>query len=185
MNIETAMLCPCCDTGYLREQRIDYPVDLADGVKVIVRDVPAEVCDHCGEIAFSADAAMTIDHAIAEQTEQLTPRELVRIREDIGVDQAGMSEMLGLGEKTYHRWEKGNQFPSRSMGFYLRVLKEFPEAVEWLRDRGWQRQNRINSAQHTFNFSSAFPCLPPQKGNDIVSFKKSRNPAMALFGRGK
>ena len=39
-----------------------------------------------------------------------------------------MSEILGLGTKTYHKWESGAQFPTRSMSYYIRMLAEFPEA---------------------------------------------------------
>jgi HTH-type transcriptional regulator/antitoxin MqsA len=143
MKTDPANLCPACDAGQLREQRLDYTVTAADGVKVVVPNLLVEVCDHCGEILLSADAADTVDAAMAEQTDQLTPRELERIREDLGLDQTEMSEILGLGGKTYHRWERGNQVPSRSMGYYLRVLAEFPPAFAWLRDRGWRSRNRL------------------------------------------
>ena len=142
MNAQSANLCASCEKGNLREQRLDYTVTAADGAKVVVPNLLVEVCDHCGEIAVAADAAAVVDAAIAEQTEQLTVRELGRIREDLGVDQTEMSEILGLGGKTYHRWEKGNQVPSRSMGYYLRTLAEFPEAFAWLRERGWRTKKR-------------------------------------------
>src|SRR5262249_23522062 len=154
---ETANLCPACDTGHLREQRLDYTVTAGDGVKVVVPNLLVEVCDHCGEIVLSADAADRVDAAIAEQTDQLTPRELERIREDLDVDQTEMSEVLGLGGKTYHRWEKGNQVPSRSMGYYLRVLAAFPEAFAWLRERAWKKQSRL--AGLAIDPAVAFPDL--------------------------
>ena len=74
MKTETANFCPACDAGQLREQRIDYTVTASEGVKVVVPNLLVEVCDHCGEILLSADAAAAVDIAIAEQTEQLTPR---------------------------------------------------------------------------------------------------------------
>jgi hypothetical protein len=42
------------------------------------------------------------------------------------------------GRATAIRWEQGSQYPSRSMGYYLRTLREFPEAFAWLRARGWK-----------------------------------------------
>lgn len=143
MKIDQSDRCPACNTGEVLAQRVDYTVTLADGVKVVVPNLLVEVCDHCGEIILSADAADAVDATVAEETEQLTPQELERIREDMGVDQTEMSEILGLGSKTYHRWEKGSQIVSRSMGYYLRVLAEYPEAFEWLRERGWNKRNRI------------------------------------------
>ena len=183
MNAESANLCPACDTGQLRAQRLDYTVTAADGVKVVVPNLQVEVCDHCGEIAVSADAATAIDATIAEQTEQLTVRELERIREDLGVDQTEMSAILGLGGKTYHRWEKGNQVPSRSMGFYLRILSEFPEAFAWLRGRGWRRRNRLAIPALAFDFSTAFPDLTATQSAPTVREVPRFNPAKALFGK--
>lgn len=183
MKTETANLCPACDAGQLREKRIDYTVTAADGVKVVVPNLLVEVCDHCGEIVLSADAADKVDATIAEQTDQLTPRELERIREDLAVDQTEMSEILGLGGKTYHRWEKGNQVPSRSMGYYLRILAEFPEAFAWLRERGWRRRNRFAAPAVAFDFSTAFPDLTATQSVPVTREVPRYNPARALFGK--
>jgi DNA-binding transcriptional regulator YiaG len=134
-------------------------------------------------VVLSADAADAVDAAIAEQTEQLTPRELERIRDDLGVDQTEMSEILGLGGKTYHRWEKGNQVPSRSMGFYLRVLAEFPEAAVWLRKRGWRKRNRLAAEPIAFDFCAAFPDLTATQSAPVTREVPRYNPARALFGK--
>lgn len=183
MNADTANLCPTCDTGHFRPKRIDYTVTADDGLKANVPNLLVEICDHCGEIALSADAATAVDVAIAEQTEQLTVRELERIRDDLGVDQTEMSEILGLGGKTYHRWEKGNQVPSRSMGYYLRILAEFPEAFAWLRSHGWRMQNRLTITAVTFDFSVAFPDLTANQNVPFTHEAPRCNPAKALFGK--
>ncbi len=183
MNVETENLCPACDTGHLQAKTIDYPVTVSGDVKVIVRNLAVEVCEACGEVVLSADALDAVDAAIAEQTEQLTVRELERIREDLDVDQTEMSEILGLGGKTYHRWEKGNQVPSRSMGYYLRTLAEFPEAFTWLRDRGWQRRNRLAAKAGQFDFSAAFPHLATTQHVPAAREVPRFNPAKALFGK--
>lgn len=176
-------VCPSCEAGKLEEQRLNYTAITADDVKIIVPNLLVEVCDHCGEIVLSADAADVVDKSIAEQTEQLTPRELERIREDLGVDQTAISEILGLGSKTYHRWEKGNQVPSRSMGYYLRVLATFPEAFAWLRDRGWQQQNRLTTTMPQFDFSEAFPDLNGTQHRPVTRAVSHFHPANALFGK--
>ncbi len=180
MNAETENLCPVCDGGHLQAKTLDYPVTVSGDVKVNVRNLAVELCDACGEVVLSADAADAVDAAIAEQTEQLTVRELERIREDLDVDQTEMSEILGLGSKTYHRWEKGNQVPSRSMGYYLRVLQAFPEAFEWLQARGWRRENRRTQLAG-IDFGQAFPSL--RQSAPLTSSRTGRpNPAKALFG---
>jgi putative zinc finger/helix-turn-helix YgiT family protein len=183
MKTKPAEICPACDGAKLREQRRDYTITAADGVKVVVPNLLVEVCDYCSEVVLSADAADAVDAAIAEQTEQLTTRDLERIRDDLGVDQTEMSEILGLGGKTYHRWEKGNQVPSRSMGFYLRILAEFPEAFLWLRERGWRRQNRPASTLVEVDFKTAYPDLAITEGATVTTTVMRFNPAKALFGK--
>jgi len=173
--------CLECGRGHLHERRIVYTVRLSDGSEVSVPDLVVEVCDCCGEVALGPDAAAKVDAVIAETTEQLTPRELERIREDCGVDQMQMSEILGLGEKTYHRWEKGNQVPSRSMGFYLRILADYPEVFDWLRNRGWRNRNRV--ATPTMDLKIMFPDL--KDDIELVASNVRQpgfNPARALFG---
>lgn len=183
MKTETAEICPVCDTGTLSEQRIDYTVTVGDGVKVVTPNLLVEICDHCGEVVLSADAADAVDATIAEQNDQLIPRELQLIRENLDVDQTEISEILGLGGKTFHRWEKGNQVPSRSMGYYLRVLEEFPEAFAWLRERGWRRQNRLATGPFDFNFRTAFPALAATHNLPSQRIAPAHNPARALFGQ--
>jgi putative zinc finger/helix-turn-helix YgiT family protein len=138
MNATKNMLCTCCGEGTLRSLNRDYLAPIGEGQKIKIPNVSMEVCDKCGEEILSLEAAREVDSAIAEYTDRLTPKELTALREGFGLDKTEMSEALGLGGKTYLRWEQGSQYPSRSMGYYLRVLREFPMAFEWLRARGWK-----------------------------------------------
>ena len=141
MNTTKETTCPCCGEGSLRTLKRDYIANIGEGQKLHVPNIEMEVCDKCGEEILSLESARAVDAAIADHTERLTPNELRELREQFGVDQTEMSVALGLGGKTFHRWEKGSQYPSRSMGYYLRLLREFPEAFEWLRSRRWKRRN--------------------------------------------
>lgn len=143
MNVGKIDLCPCCGMGNLQTLERDYVADIGDGQKVTVPHIQMEVCDKCGEEILPLESAREVDSAIAEYTDRLSPDELSAIRKEFGVDQTEMGEVLGLGSKTYHRWEKGSQYPSRSMGYYLRVLGENPQVFEWLRSRGWRGRNRL------------------------------------------
>ncbi|HEX2038386.1 MAG TPA: type II toxin-antitoxin system MqsA family antitoxin [Acidimicrobiales bacterium] len=48
------MSCPLCRNGELRAGRADTSI-LREGLVLVVRDVPAEICDNCGEQFFDAD----------------------------------------------------------------------------------------------------------------------------------
>ena len=143
MNDSKNTICPCCGEGSVRTLKRDYIAAIGEGQKLSVPNVEMEVCDKCGEEILSLESARLVDDAIAEHTERLTTDELREIREQFELDQTEMSEALGLGNKTYHRWENGTQYPSRSMGYYLRVLREYPDAFKWLRARQWREHNRL------------------------------------------
>lgn len=68
------MTCPICGNGELREGTTTFAADVGATV-VIVRKVPAEVCDVCGE-AFISDVVgdelqSAVDDAKARGTESL------------------------------------------------------------------------------------------------------------------
>lgn len=147
---------------------------------MIVPGTELEVCDQCGETTISLESSLKVEAYVAEQIELLSTTELGTIRIGFDVDQTEMSEILGLGEKTYHRWEKGNQIPSRSMGFYLRILQHFPDTFEWLRKREWRQKD--NAKIITVDFKKSFPALVNAECY-IGPNSQRHNPAKALFGR--
>jgi hypothetical protein len=65
-----------------------------------------------------------------------------------------LAESLGLGSKTWMRWENGEQNMSRSMGYFIRAMAQFPEVYEWVADRGW-RQDEAEEQATTQEPSSA------------------------------
>jgi YgiT-type zinc finger domain-containing protein len=156
--------CPACHTGKFELVQIEHVEDVAEDNPITIPGVWVDRCSHCGEIVFPGDTTAFIESVVADQTEQLTQRELERIREDLGVaTQDEMSDALGLGLKTYHKWESGKQYPTRSMSYYIRVLAEFPQAFDWLRRRGWRNQNRLLQQQSDLSqpdLIARFPDLP-------------------------
>lgn len=169
-------ICPSCGKGSFVRTIRDHTVSLPEGLKIVVPDVELEVCDFCHETSISLESSIKVQAYVDEQNELLVQKELVAIREKLGVDQTEMSEILGLGGKTYHRWEKGHQIPSRSMGYYLRILSEFPDAFSWLRSRAWRNAPNIIHV----DFKVAFPGLA--KAETAYSQQTNRsNPAKALF----
>jgi putative zinc finger/helix-turn-helix YgiT family protein len=176
-------ICPICGEGSLAIMKREYIAEIGEGQKLRIPNVEMEVCDHCGEEILSLEAARDVDTAIAEHTERLSPEELTAIREEFHVDKTEMSEALGLGGKTYLRWEQGKQYPSRSMGYYLRVLREFPQAFEWVRSRGWRGRNRI-ATREPLPITDMRHCFPVLAGNParLDAAKTHRgNPARALL----
>jgi putative zinc finger/helix-turn-helix YgiT family protein len=150
--------CASCGSGHYQKVLTRYVVTIADGVEVVVPNAELLKCQKCGDELIPSKTQALIDQAIADQTEQLSKNELEDIADRFGLDQTQISETLGLGSKTFHRWLNGSQYPSRSMGYYLRILAEFPEAFDWLKRKGWRRRNRVFQATN-INLATQFPDL--------------------------
>lgn len=58
-NKETAMKCPLCRNGEFASGTADATMS-HQGVTVVVRGVPADVCDNCGEEYFDADVTQRL-----------------------------------------------------------------------------------------------------------------------------
>jgi putative zinc finger/helix-turn-helix YgiT family protein len=130
--------CFECEKGRLVEIVQDYTDVGPDGASVVVPGVKMLRCTDCGEELIPAESSRYISRYVAEANEQLTKAELYAMLEASGLSQKDFAEAIGLGEKTFHRWLKGTQIASRSMGYYLRAMVRFPEAFEWVKERGWR-----------------------------------------------
>ena len=182
--------CRHCQQGKFELVQITHIENVAQDNPLTIPGVWVDRCNHCGEIIFPGDTVHFIETVVAEETGQLTSRELERIREDLGVDtQDQMSEILGLGTKTFHKWESGAQFPTRSMSFYIRVLAAFPEAFKWLRRHEWRNANRVAGRNAKGDLSAMFPDLQiskdqhrlsPEHIDRLTCSSSRRNPALGL-----
>lgn len=155
-----------------------YKTSLPDGEEVVVPGIVQGICGNCDELFLSITEKRKIEEYISAEVERIDPSDLRQIRERLKVDQSEMGQILGLGVKTYHRWERGSQIPSRSMGFYIRVLNHFPEAFQWLRARGWKSRENDNIIYIDF---TSFNYINEADRVHIAK-KYPNNPAMALLG---
>jgi len=81
-----------------------------------------------------------------------------------------LAESLGLGSKTWMRWENGEQNMSRSMGYFIRAIAQFPDVYEWVADRGW-RQDEAEEQATTQEPSSASDETLSKVMQDYLSLK--------------
>lgn len=59
------MTCPICGQGELRPGTTTFAAD-ADATVVVVRNVPADVCEVCGEAFISDAVAKELEDLVAE-----------------------------------------------------------------------------------------------------------------------
>src|ERR1700680_3208881 len=58
--------------------------------------------------------------------------QIIAIRKRLGLTQALMERLLGVGPKTVVRWERGTVFQSSAMDKLLRIIADVPGAAEYL-----------------------------------------------------
>ena len=133
-------VCDECGEGVLRECVDDYQTELSDGHILIVPKIPFARCDKCDAIELPPESWQKVDDAIDEHNDTFKPEEIQAFLNKFGVDQTEAAEALGLGAKTVHRWARGNQRVSRSMGYFLRTIMHHPELFQWVKQRGWHEK---------------------------------------------
>lgn len=128
--------CPVCAKGHLISKAGDYETKFVDRAgetrSLTVRDLAWQECDRCGE-AFLGDAATRqLETARRQAAGLLSAAEIRQLRRNMGMTQAEISTLLGIGEKTYCRWESGVYVQSVAFDNYLRLVREIPDAVRLL-----------------------------------------------------
>lgn len=134
-------ICPVCRTGQLRLKTGTYETVFNDGEEEKALKVPDMSwfdCEHCGEVVLDDNAMDRIDQAKYRTLGLLTPADIMAIRVRLQKTQEQMAALLGIGKKTYCRWENGTFFQIRVNDRYLRwiarMLDECPEAIEILKE---------------------------------------------------
>jgi len=177
--------CPDCQKGQMFSLVEDYRVRTSDGNVIVVPDVELHRCDACHQTIVPRESGKRIQELKAAGTEQFSPEELHAIFERADMTQKDFAEALGLGEKTFHRWLKGTQTVSRSMGYYLRAMDQFPQAFEWVKERRWRKPAPSAPSRPTQPVEARFPALHRRTSSSsttrmTVTALKS-NPAKALM----
>ncbi len=144
-------ICFACGEGHYQEAIEDYRLDLLDGETLTVPKLLILRCDKCGEDTIPPDSSRRIETAVEQHQDTLPVAAVLAFLKQFQIDQTEAAEALGMGGKTLHRWARGTQRVSRSMGYFLRALMAHPAVYEWIRDRRWrsseQRTNETVTVQ--------------------------------------
>jgi HTH-type transcriptional regulator / antitoxin MqsA len=93
-------------------------------------------CPRCDEVMYLGNMADETSRraAAAVRVEEglLTPDEIVALRRKYGLSQAGLERLIGAGEKTVVRWERGTVAQNKTADTLLRVLDGHPAVVAQL-----------------------------------------------------
>jgi putative zinc finger/helix-turn-helix YgiT family protein len=64
----------------------------------------------------------------------LSADEIRTIRSRFGLTQADLSRLLRLGANTVSRWESGRNVQTAAMDMLLRLIRDLPGSIDYLRD---------------------------------------------------
>lgn len=127
------MLCGICggEAILVRETR-PFPV----GSRTVVIDDELYRCARCGEGLYidgmEVETFRRAAAVIRAEDGLLGPDEIVALREKYGLSQAELERLIGAGEKTVVRWERGTVSQNKTADTLLRVLAEHPDVVKQL-----------------------------------------------------
>ena len=133
--------CPLCGKGVLKDEVRDHETFFREGthnIKLVVKDLRVKRCTECKEEFMPKEALERVQAEKHKRRGLLTMEQLKEIRLRLGYTQVEMAELLGVGKKTYLRWEKGLYLQNTSMDRYIRLIAENPENIKILK--------RINEA---------------------------------------
>jgi putative zinc finger/helix-turn-helix YgiT family protein len=95
-------------------------------------------CPKCGEVVLRLEDARRLSaDAVAlcrEKQGLLSASEIRAIRKRFGLTQADLARLLHLGLNTVSRWEAGRKLQTEAMDVLLRLLRDVPGNLEYLRE---------------------------------------------------
>jgi putative zinc finger/helix-turn-helix YgiT family protein len=110
-----------------------------NGEPVAVDAVPHRRCPRCREAVLTYEETGAFNRRALEtyrrRNDLLSEGEIRAIRERLKLTQGALSRLLRLGSNTVSRWEAGRNVQSASMDVMLRLLRDVPAALAYLRRR--------------------------------------------------
>lgn len=127
--------CPTCG-ALMRPHRGSLTLPI-NGEVVRVPGCSFLLCPGCGStITNYEQTGYLFDRAHALYREKhglLSPDEIREIRERHDLTQAAMARLLRLGPNTISRWESDRMVQTAAMDVLLRLIRDVPETLKFLR----------------------------------------------------
>jgi putative zinc finger/helix-turn-helix YgiT family protein len=129
--------CSACGADSVYQEIVSYPASIGyDGraYRFPVDGLKSPQCRKCGKIHPDAEANKQISLAFRAHAKLLTPEQIRRNREELGLTQQQLASALGVADTTLSRWETGKQIQQRSLDKALRIYFAFPGVRRALAD---------------------------------------------------
>jgi len=98
------------------------------------RDLFAELGEGMAALADARQGKRTLrTHAVEYRpAPRVTPKELVRVREDLKISRALFAAYLRTNVRTLENWEQGRAKPNAQAALLINLVKRFPDTVQRL-----------------------------------------------------
>jgi putative zinc finger/helix-turn-helix YgiT family protein len=129
--------CPACGTMMKEARgRLKLPIN---GEEIAVPSASHLKCPRCGEIVLRFQDAKRLHEDAVEIYRRkhglLSANEIRAIRERFELNQAELADLLRLGANTVSRWESGKNVQIAAMDTLLRMIRDLPGSIDYLRPR--------------------------------------------------
>jgi putative zinc finger/helix-turn-helix YgiT family protein len=127
----TATKCPLCGNETLEHKHGEYrfePPKNVPGGTMIIPGAAWDACSSCGEEILPDELTKAIEAERYRRLGLLTPTEIRQVRQKTGLSAVDMANLLGVGEKSYTRWENGRSLQNKSNDTLIRLLDKNADA---------------------------------------------------------
>lgn len=122
--------CPICTEGRLAKHVGEFTMEYKGGF-ISLTDHVSYLCPSCGEGFSAGGENAKSDKAFLDFKRNvdglLRPSDIRTLRSELELTQAQFAYLLGVGEKTFARYETGKVEQGRAMNSLLKVLRDYPE----------------------------------------------------------
>lgn len=128
-------MCPVCEVGTLSLVERDLEFEYKGEKVILTREVWE--CSECKESFFQAKDKPEIKRVLTDRRRRvddlLVSEEIIRVREQLHMTIAELAKVLRIPEKNLAYYESGQYTQSYEMDDLLRILQEYPEAINVLK----------------------------------------------------
>ena len=98
------------------------------------RDLFAELSEGMTALAEVRLGKRTLrTHAVVyKPAPKVTPKELIRVREDLNISRAVFAHYLRTNVRTLENWEQGRAKPNAQAALLIRLVRQYPDTVQRL-----------------------------------------------------
>src|SRR4030042_3951511 len=116
--------CPMCGETTLVEMqgefRFEPPANIPGGT-IAIPNARWRHCQSCGESIIPHELDKALDRERNRRLGLFTPEDIRRVRQKTGLSAVGMRHLVGVGEKTYTRWENGRSLQTKASDTLIRL----------------------------------------------------------------